>query len=75
MAGGTYIQAEVVCPFYVTDGNNRPYVRCEGIYDSTKLTTNFRNKKVKDEYMHRFCVSNYKDCKVCQLLSDKYKEA
>ena len=75
MPSGTYIQADIMCPFYLTDENQKPYVRCEGFYNNTKLTTNFKNKKVKDKYMHKFCVSNYKDCKVCQLLSDKYKEA
>ena len=72
MPSGSFIQAEVKCPFYFTDSNKPSVIRCEGISEDTKLILNFRLKEDKIKYMQKFCSDGYRNCYLYKLAYLKY---
>ena len=62
----------VVCPFYKWADTNR--IGCEGLSSENTLSIVFGDPNKRNEYKVRFCRSleNYKGCRVCQMLYEKY---
>lgn len=75
MPSGSYIQADVLCPFYMTDTCRPVSIKCEGISDNNNLTLTFRLKDDKISYMREFCTSCYKNCYLYKIIYDKYDES
>lgn len=75
--GLNYYDADVKCPFYIC--SNDKSITCEGIKANTATKTVFRTdqgdflRKEKTEYMSEFCIGNYKECLIYQMLSQKYE--
>ena len=74
MAGGTFTQADVLCPFYMTD-TDRPYnIKCEGISKVNRLYLSFPHKKDKDAHMKKYCTECYKQCRLFKTIYEQYEE-
>ncbi len=68
-----YPDTIIQCPFYV--GESKLLLCCEGLFDTTCMTTSFRDKQAKLEHIERFC--RQKDgggCPMATGLFKKYKE-
>ena len=62
----------VQCPFYKSNRNLA--IVCESIMqNSSTLTFQFNDKKSKQDYMDKYCKSDYKKCDICILCDKKYK--
>lgn len=73
MGSGSYIQADVRCPFYkYDDGKKR--ITCEGIVEDSCLALIYRNKEAFAMQIRSFCCEHYENCEVFRLLNDKYEE-
>ncbi len=70
----TYTQADVRCPFYITDTERPAGISCEGISDKSKLSLCFTNKRYKKVHMKVFCIENYEDCALFKTIYKKYEE-
>ena len=74
MAGGSFTQADVLCPFYLSDTENPSNIRCEGISYVNRLYLNFPHKRDKVIHMRLFCTEHYKDCGLFRTINEKYEE-
>ncbi|GFI62076.1 hypothetical protein IMSAG049_01249 [Clostridiales bacterium] len=74
MAGGTFIQADVLCPFYISDSDKPFYLKCEGVCDNSILTLGFRYKTGKRRYVEKYCIKGYEDCGLFKAIFEKYNE-
>lgn len=74
MASGSYIQVDVLCPFYRSDTNRPTAIQCEGVESSNKLSLRFKNIADKKEYMGRFCTTcDYDRCRVFRAVYEQYR--
>ena len=74
MAGGSFQQVYVRCPFYrFDDGKSR--ITCEGILDGSNLALIYRSRQDFRIQMDVFCCQHYKKCEVYAMLMDKYSES
>lgn len=73
MASGSFIQADVLCPFYKYDDGRRR-ITCEGLADDSSIALIFHHRAVYDNWMADYCCGEYRDCSVCRLLIRKYDD-
>lgn len=76
---GDSLQAKFVkCPFYEKD--RAGYIKCEGLNEDCNIQLQFINQAgdpntdKKLEYLYKYCVRGYQDCKIYQMLMEKYDE-
>ena len=75
MPSGSYLQVNVLCPFYALDVNRPSYIQCEGVEETNILALKFRNKADKNEYMKKYCMTqHYERCLLYQAAYAKYKD-
>lgn len=74
MSSGSFMQADVLCPFYLTDTDKPINIRCEGISDDNRLVLNFRHKNEKLTHMKAFCTDNYCGCVLFKAINEKYED-
>lgn len=73
----SYNDKWVKCPYYSRDDSNG--IICEGVQEGTALRLMFNQQKggkdvkAKMDYMHRFCMEDYYNCLVCEVLDNKYE--
>ena len=74
MPTGSRIQANVKCPFYISD-TDRPYtVKCEGLENTKFINVEFSNRQQKKDYIDSKCSDRYRYCWIYRLLSYKYRD-
>lgn len=62
----------VICPYF--SGQSEKRIRCEGVIQKTKITTEFENKEKKIEYMKKRCRSfDYEKCEYAKKREDEIK--
>ena len=73
----TYGDADVKCPFF--NKSDEISISCEGV-DNGMITKNiFRTeqgnflRQKKKEYSDRYCKGDYKNCRLYQMLDEKYE--
>lgn len=54
-----WTDADVRCPFYISDERSARSITCEGCMEETKVTMSFRTLANRDGHMGRFCVGTY----------------
>ena len=59
-----WTDADVRCPFYISDERSARSITCEGCMEETKATMSFRTLANRDGHMGRFCVGTYERCPV-----------
>ena len=64
---GSYIQRDVLCPFYKRDDGKRTVV-CEGIVDNSSVGLSYRYESLYRTQMEVFCCSHYRNCEVFRML-------
>ena len=73
MPSGSYLQADVKCPFYKYDDGCRR-ITCEGIMDDCVTALIYRKKEDFGIQIRVFCCEHYKKCEVYRMLMEKYDE-
>ena len=68
-------EADVVCPFFLTQDRKTASICCEGGIEGTKTVTRFEGLKARDSYMGHFCCSfnNFPKCAHYQFVNQKYE--
>ena len=69
MAGGSFQQVHVKCPFYRND-DSRCKLSCEGVIEGSTLTWSFQHKADLKQQMDIFCCEYYKNCEVYRMLME-----
>ena len=70
---GSYLQVNVLCPFYLKDdGKNQ--ITCEGVSDDSKTVLVFRDKNAFMFRLAKFCCDQFESCEIHHILMEKYKE-
>lgn len=72
MASGSYWQAYVVCPYYLSDDGKRS-VDCEGVTDSSRVRMCFRTQADFEKYMGHYCCRHYGDCGISRAIHATYE--
>ncbi len=74
MPGGSWIKADVRCPFYRND-DGRQVIKCEGIIDESGLALTFGRKRDFVKQVTVFCCDKYKYCEIYRtIMAAKYDE-
>lgn len=73
MPSGSYIQANVKCPYYKHD-NGKDRIVCEGLVPSTLIQSSFRCKRDFMQQIKTYCCGCYWRCEICTALDAKYEE-
>lgn len=74
MAGGSYIKADIQCPFYrYDDGGLR--VACEGLVDDSVIILRFKRRRDWEIQVRTFCCDHFDKCEICRMIMEnKYEE-
>lgn len=74
MAGGSYIQVDIQCPFYKYDDGRR-VVACEGVTDGSIISQRYRRRSDWESQVRTFCCEHWQKCEVYRMLMEnKYEE-
>lgn len=74
MSSGTYIQADVLCPFYITDKANPIILKCEGLQPDITISLMFVYKNTKVNFMNKYCCKQYEKCPLFDVIYKKYED-
>ena len=66
---GSYIQSDVICPFYKYD-NGQTNIICEGITDECSTALAFRTRAAFKKHIELFCCEKYKNCEIARAIVD-----
>lgn len=62
----------IQCPFYISEAKH--LLCCEGLFDTTCMTTSFPDKKAKAQHIDSFCSKiDGGGCPMADSLFEKYK--
>lgn len=73
MPSGSFVQADVLCPFYKYDDGRRR-ITCEGTVDDSSIALIYHHRADYERRLAMYCCGEYGDCAVCQMLMRKYEE-
>ena len=66
--------AEILCPFYVSEGDDKRKTVCEGFANKLKVELRFNSLDDKDKHVGIYCASRFEDCPMYRCTFDtKYK--
>ena len=57
-----WTDADVKCPFYITDDKKQRSISCEGFAEGTDAVLKFRSLARREKHMGICCVENYESC-------------
>ncbi len=60
----SWTDADVRCPFYVSDSRSARSICCEGYEKGVDAVSRFRSLTLRDRHMGRYCVGRFEDCPV-----------
>ena len=71
----SWTEADVKCPFYISDDRKRRSISCEGHTSSNDNVMKFRTLSEQDRYMGGCCVTRFTNCPVYRTVyAYKYAE-
>ena len=71
----SWTEADVKCPFYISDDRKRRSISCEGYTESSETVMKFGTLAVRDRYMGRCCVTKFSECPMYRVIYEcKYSE-
>lgn len=74
MPSGSFIQADVNCPFYQYDDGRRKIV-CEGFTDRCTVDLRWRYHVDQEHHMQVFCCGNFEKCEIYRMVMEsKYND-
>lgn len=59
-----WTDADVRCPFYISDSRDTRSIRCEGYGQGIDAISRFRSLALKDRHMGRYCAGRFESCPV-----------
>ena len=59
-----WTDADVRCPFYLSDDKNERSIRCEGYGKGVETVSRFPSALQQDRHMGRYCVGRFETCPV-----------
>ena len=66
--------AEIMCPFFSSEGEDKRIIVCEGFADKLKVALRFNSLDDKDRHVGIYCASRFEDCPMYRCTFDtKYK--
>ena len=70
-----WTEADVRCPFYISDSREKRSLSCEGFGDDCGIQLRFRRLELREKHMGAFCVNRYSQCPVYKCVYEsKYRE-
>lgn len=69
----SYIDTQVMCPFYKYSDSRRHKIACEGIVDGSSIIMFYQDKRDFQIQMNAFCCEHYKNCEIYGILDAKYE--
>ena len=66
--GKHHIRTNAVCPFYKHE--HPQVIYCDGIVPDSVIHLAFANKTDAKEYKLGYCLDNYEDCLIAQMLEE-----
>ena len=68
-----WTDADVQCPFYISDDRSGRSITCEGYSAGAEVVSRFRTLGQKDRHMGCFCVGRFTRCPIFRCTySNKY---
>ena len=61
-----WTQADVKCPFYISDDRQSRAIRCEGYCEGASVTSSFKSLAAREKHMGSYCVGRYERCPMYQ---------
>lgn len=65
-------EGSIKCPYYITSGAK--YATCEGIY-SEVIKQRFGNEQEINRHQRRMCCNYPNECKIAEMLEEKYRKS
>ena len=69
MPRGSYLQQEVICPFYTYDDGRRKII-CEGFTDRCAVDLRWRFHTDQVLHLQTFCCKKYKKCEIYRMVME-----
>ena len=70
-----WTDADVKCPFYLTDSRPGRSISCEGYEQGADVVSRFRSLAAREKHMGVYCVSRYEACPLYHCIYEgKYRE-
>lgn len=70
-----WTDADVRCPFYLSDDRTRRQIACEGLMDDMDTISRFKTTALQQKHMGTYCVKHYLRCPIYQnTYNAKYRE-
>lgn len=67
--------ADVKCPFYISDNKAEKSVSCEGFGESMRATFKFSSLQQRERHMGVYCVNRFETCPMYRCTYNcKYRE-
>lgn len=73
MPSGSFNQAYIRCPYYITD-NGRDRITCEGILPGSQNQSFFFHRQDFKQQMQIFCKKDFYRCEICAALDEKHRD-
>lgn len=71
----SWTDADVRCPFYLSDDRKQRSLNCEGYCEGCETRTKFPTLRERDRHMGRYCAGRFERCPMYGLIySEKYAE-
>lgn len=58
----SWTDADVLCPFYVSDSRSSRSISCEGYETGVEALSRFRSLALRDRHMGRYCAGRFESC-------------
>lgn len=70
-----WTDADVRCPFYISDDGNGRSICCEGCIQGVETVSRFRSLALKDKHMGMYCTGRFERCPIyCCTYDRKYRD-
>ena len=74
MPSGSFVQSDVLCPFYKYDDGRRK-IACEGFTDRCVLDVRWKYHIEQDLHLQTFCCKAYEKCEIYRMVMEsKYDD-
>ena len=73
MPSGSFMQADVLCPFYKFDEGKKRSITCEGLVEDSSIVLTYHKKSDYVRQITVFCCKHFEKCEIYRaLLESKY---
>jgi hypothetical protein len=70
-----WTEADVLCPFYISNSRDERSIRCEGYGKGVESVSRFRSLKLRDKHVGLYCAGRFERCPVYRCTYNcKYRD-